>query len=425
MNEVLKEKVEEIISFARKNSGILSYRLVIDILREKNDAISKYEMAEVWSLLNEQGIDVIRELDEDYTAQAADSNVFIPAEVNIGQKPINVYNLMERLENGEIDLEPGFQRHGNLWSLENQSRLIESLMLKIPIPTFYFNAVDDDKWVVIDGLQRLTAFRNYLTGVPCENGMNKKEKLVGLQYLTEFDGLTFDELPRQYVRRIKEAPIVAYTVEKGTPEAVVYNIFQRINTGGLELKPQEIRQALYMGPATKLIQELAESEEFLRATQYAISSKRMADREYVTRFIAFTELDYRTEYKGNIDNFLIVALKKVNNYNADELLRVAKSFKRVMNYCNCILEDFAFRKVNREWRRGPINKALFEVWSICFSELSDVELDKLVEKRLILVDQFRMLLLERPEFNSALKGGDQYSAIKRVDMIRDMIKEFI
>ena len=125
---------------------------------------------------------------------------------------------------------------------------------------------------------------------------------------------------------------MAYTVEKGTPDVVVYNIFQRINTGGLQLNPQEIRQALYTGKATRLIQQLVENKEFQTATQYAIESERMTDREYVTRFIAFTELDYRLEYKGNIDEFLIKALKKVNTYTEKELQRVALGFERVMRY---------------------------------------------------------------------------------------------
>ena len=98
-------------------------------------------------------------------------------------------------------------------------------MLKIPIPAFYFNAADDDRWVVIDGRQRLTAFQNFLVG---EGG--EKKAFEGLQYLRDFNGFTFDDLPRQYARRIKETPIIAFTVEKGTPDAVVFNIFQRINT---------------------------------------------------------------------------------------------------------------------------------------------------------------------------------------------------
>ena len=327
------------------------------------------------------------------------------------------------MENNEIDLEPEFQRKGNLWPMDQQSRLIESMMLKIPIPAFYFNAANDDRWVVIDGLQRLTALQNFLVGQPDENGNNRKEPFVGLQYLEAFNDLTFDELPRQYVRRIRETPIVAYTVEKGTPDVVVYNIFQRINTGGLQLNPQEIRQALYTGKATRLIQQLVENKEFQTATQYAIESERMTDREYVTRFIAFTELDYRLEYKGNIDEFLIKALKKVNTYTEKELQRVALGFERVMRYSKDIFGRYAFRKYNENWRRSPINKALFELWSVCFSELSDQQLDRIVKKREEFLVAFRNLQ-QTPEFVTALKAGDRYSTARRIELARNLVRIF-
>lgn len=424
MEQILEEKLDEIISWAEKNANTIQYNTVIDILKEKDKSIEKKEIRIIFSLLEEKNIHINRALDEDYPADGIDFESFIPADVNIGQRPSNVYNLMERLLNYEIDLEPPFQRNSNLWSLQNQSRLIESLMLKIPLPAFYFNAIDEAKWIVIDGLQRLTAFQNYLVGIKREDGVYVKEKFVGLQYLTEFNGITFDELPRQYVRRIKEAPIVAYTVEKGTPDIIVYNIFQRINTGGLCLNAQEIRQAMYHGTATELIQKLAQSEAFLEATQYAISKERMIDREYVTRFIAFTELDYEKEYKGNIDSFLIKGLKKVNQYSKIELERIEFNFKRVMFYCERIFGRFAFRKFNENGRRGPINKALFELWSICFAELSDESLDKILNHR----DKFLencLQMMQRKDFITALKAGDQYSTIRRIDIAKNMLKEFI
>lgn len=424
MMSIIREKIDEILVFARKNANSIRYNTVIDILREKNDTLSEIEMDSVWSEMESNGIRVIKEDDEDYSANETEPEIFIPADVNIGQRPANVYNLIERLMNEEIDLSPGFQRHGNLWSLENQSRLIESLMLKIPIPAFYFNAAEEDKWVVIDGLQRLTAFQNYLVGVKDIKGEYRKEKFVGLQYLSEFDGFTFDELPRQYVRRIKEAPIVAYTVEKGTPDAVVYNIFQRINTGGLELNPQEIRQALYMGVATDLIQELAKCEEFILATENAIPTERMADREYVTRFIAFTEIDYNKEYKGNIDNYLIKALKVVNSYDEMQCEVIANNFKRIMKYCHKIFGRYAFRKVAENGRRGPINKALFELWGVCFSELSDADLDILVKNKELFFEGYKKLMLQN-DFITALKAGDQYSTVKRIEIARNLIKEYL
>ncbi|MGN0988502.1 MAG: DUF262 domain-containing protein, partial [Otoolea sp.] len=313
----LKEKIEEIVEFARKNNDSISESTVIDIIKNKEELVHESQISEVKQEVEKYGISIVT--DEGYPAEETDPETFIPAEVNISQKPLNIYNLMERLLNDEIELQPGFQRKGNLWSLKKQSQLIESLMLKIPIPAFYFNAKDDDKWVVIDGLQRLSAFENFLVGVENDEGERIKKKFEGLQYLKDFNGFTFDDLPRQYIRRIKETSVIAYTVEKGTPEEVVFNIFQRINTGGIVLNDQEIRQALYQGTGTKLLQRMADCEEFGRATQYMISKNRMIDREYANRFLAFTELDYRKEYAGNIDSFLIKALKQANTYHTEEI----------------------------------------------------------------------------------------------------------
>lgn len=422
--QIVEEKIEQMISFAEKQDAVIRYNRVMDILYDKDDSVTEEAISYVVSTLEKRGIAVVKDSDEDYENATSDVDDFIPADVSIAQRPMNVYNLMERLDNEEIDLAPEFQRNRNLWSLEQQSRLIESLMLKIPIPTFYFNASDDDKWIVIDGLQRLSTFKNFLVGNIDENGCKVKEKLTGLQYMTDFEGLTYDDLPRQYMRRIKETPIVAYTVEKGTPDAIVYNIFQRINTGGLELEPQEMRQALYVGKATALIQKLAEKEEFLQATQHAISTERMADREYVNRFIAFTELDYAFEYKGNIDEYLRKALKKVNQYDEQQLIRVENNFCRVMSYCKNVFGKYAFRKYNENRRRGPINKALFESWSLVFSELKDEELNVLVMKQEDLLVRFGKEL-QNADYMSALKSGDQYSVARRIEMTRSVVKEII
>lgn len=424
MKESSKEKINEILMFAKKNDYTVSYYTVADMLTDKEDSINYKQIAEVIETLTGKGIRIDGTNDEGYPAKELKPDTFIPADVNIGQKPINIYNLMERLENEEIELNPSFQRHGNLWPLESQSRLIESLMLKIPIPAFYFNSADDDRWIVIDGQQRLTAFLNFLVGEMDKNGCRVKKKFTGLQYLRDFNDFTFDDLPRQYARRIKETPVIAFTVEKGTPDEVVFNIFQRINTGGVVLNDQEIRQALYQGRATDLIQKLAESEEFLQATQGAISEERMADREYVTRFLAFTEIDYRKEYKGNIDDFLIKALKQVNTYNEKRIAAIEINFKKVMKYCSAIFEKYAFRKYSNNWRRGPVNKAIFEIWAVCFSELSNLQLDEIVKKKGLFLEKFGTLL-QNSEFVAALKSGDQYSAIRRIDMARNLVEEFL
>ena len=391
MKAALEEKIMEIVKFAQNNDNCVSYNVAMDILKDKDEDISEQDILTAIEELGKRKITIMPEEDEGYPAEETNPETFIPAEVNIGQRTVNVYNLMERLENEEIDLNPDFQRNGNLWSSEQQSRLIESLMLKIPIPAFYFNAANEAEWIVIDGLQRLTAFKNFLVGVGRDN-RREKQQFTGLQYLKDFNGLNFDELPRQYIRRIKETSVIAYTVEKGTPDEIVYNIFQRINTGGIVLEDQEIRQTLYQGKVTELI--------------------------------AFTELDYTTEYEGNIDHYLIKTMKQVNNYGESDIRRLEDKFQTVMGYCAEIFGKFAFRKYNENWRRGPINKAIFEMWSVCFSELTEEQLDKIVCKKNAFLQKFCDMQQDRG-FITAIKAGDQHSTNRRIDMARNMLKEFV
>ncbi len=419
------EKIQQLKSYAEKNDNIIWYDRVLDILYDKDDSMTAETIESVVQELEESGIYVEKKADEDYADSAESRDNFIPADVNISQRPMNVYNLMERLENEEINMTTEFQRHGDIWTKEQQSRLIESLMLKIPIPTFYFNASYEDKWIVIDGLQRLSTFYNFLIGRKNEDGIRTKEKFCGLQYMTDFNDKTFDDLPRQYIRRIKEATVVVYTVERGTPDGIVYNIFQRINTGGVILEPQEIRHALYGGKATALLQRLAESDEFLKVTLHSIPSRRMLDREYVNRFIAFTELDYEKDYAGNIDDFLRKALKKVNGYDNAGITSIEETFNRVMKGSWDIFGKYAFRRYNNQsLRRGPINKALFETWGLILSELSQEKIDILVQKRTMLMARFGDKMQDI-EFGLALKGGDQYALKKRVEIIREIVKEIL
>ncbi len=420
----VSDRIKEIEDFARENENKISLFVVQDIIKNKRDGVNEDLLNRVLAALREKGIRILPlDMDEGYDGDLEESG-FTPSDANISQVPTNVSNMMDRLENGEYDLAPVFQRHDGLWKEEAQSRLIESLMLKIPLPAFYFDAAREDKWVVIDGLQRLTAFQNYLVGNVREDGKREKYRFKGMQYLTDFNGKTFDELPRQYVRRVKESSIIAYTVTKGTPEEVVFNIFQRINTGGISLNAQEIRQALYYGAGTELIKELAGRQEFKEATQYAVKPERMLDREYVLRFLSFTELDYEKEYKGNIDDFLRKGLKKANTFEENEIEEVTENFIRIMNVCREVFGKYAFRKYNQNFRRGPINKAIFEIWAICFSELDDSQLDKIRKRKEDFIAGFGKLLANT-EFATVLKAGDRYSLIRRIEMSRKLVKEFL
>ncbi len=414
------EQLEQVKKYAEENDHRISRMVLLDILKYEHQSLPDDE--EIWNqVLHElfaEGIHIDDwNEDEDYPVTESGSDELIPARVTIAQPQLNVSNLMERLLNDEIDLTPAFQRHGGLWNEMQQSRLIESLMLRIPIPSFYFDATSEDCWIVIDGLQRLVAFRNYLVN-------EEKKSLTGLQYLTDFNGKTFDELPRQYIRRIKEASVTVFCVEKDTPKKIVYNIFERINTGGLQLTPQEVRNAMYQGKASALAEELAESREFKEATEYAVNPARMMDQEYIVRFMAFTELDYETEYKDDIGAFLILAMERVNAYSDEKIAHIKENFYKVMRCSKELLGKYAFRRVGMDGRRGPINKALFELCAVCFSELSEEQIASLLEQKDEFEKAYKKIFL-RNTFNNALKSGKRTECVKRIAMGRKLIKEFI
>ena len=140
-------------------------------------------------------------------------------------------------------LRPDFQRLAGIWDNTRKSRLIESLLLRIPIPVFYVAADENEIWSVVDGVQRISTIYDYVTD---------KFRLSRLEYLKKLEGALYTGLPRQMQRRINETQFVVNVIEPGTPPEVMFNIFRRINTGGMALNGQEIRHALHAGPVATI-----------------------------------------------------------------------------------------------------------------------------------------------------------------------------
>ncbi len=218
--------------------------------------------------------------EEEVDSQERIISPFDPTLIRVHSTQFTIDLLLTRIREGELELAPDFQRKGGIWSTAAQSRLVESLLIRIPLPAFYMDATNEEKWLVVDGLQRLTALKRFV--------LDKELKLRGLEFLDDLHGKSYDELPRNFQRRINESQVTVYLVERGTPEEVKFNIFKRINTAGLPLSPQEIRHALKQGQATRFLVELAGLQSFKIATDHSIRDDRMADRECALRFLAFT-----------------------------------------------------------------------------------------------------------------------------------------
>lgn len=357
--------------------------------------------------------------EEETHSEDAITEPFDPTKIRVTQNYLTVDLICSRIRENELDLQPDFQRKAGIWKVGAESRLIESMLIRIPLPAFYFDGTDDDHWLVVDGLQRLTAIKRFV--------IDKTLQLTELEFLNDHIDKGFDELPRGFQRRILETQVTVFKIEKGTPDKVKFNVFKRINTGGLPLSAQEIRHALNQGAATHLLNELGESIEFKKATDYGIRDTRMADRECVLRFLAFTIVNY-TDYKvADLDGFLNEIMARINRMPSKEIESLRKQFYRTMKAAREIFGGNAFRKYYGIGNyRHPINKALLEAWSVNLNRLSDNQLNVLIERKHLLMKEFGNLM-SKDEFERAVSQstGDLKRVRTRFNEIERMICEVL
>lgn len=345
---------------------------------------------------------------------------FNPNEIDVDISTVNLGSLIEQLENDEIDLQPDFQRATDVWDSIKKSRLIESILLGLPLPSFYFSEDPvSHKLSIIDGLQRICAIQDFI--------LKEKEplKLEGLQFLKNFEGKTYAELARPEVKRIKSLKITMNTLRKGTPLDVKYIIFQRVNTAGEPLTPQEMRHALNQGPASIFIKELADLESFRKATNYSVKDKRMQDRDFVNRFIAFY-IGYR-DYTGDLDMFLNDKMGELNKMTPEKRNDIRLAFDKAMTCCYKIFKEDTFRKRYKMTdKRKPISKSVYDTLSVNIAWLSDEEQDRLLEKEAAFREGMTHLFNDE-KFNSSISTGtgQKYNVEQRFTMVKSLIKDIL
>lgn len=348
---------------------------------------------------------------------------FDPTLISIDTKQLSLDILIKRIsqEVSEIELntENYFQRKANLWDTEKQSRLIESILIRFPLPAFYFDGSDKRKWLVVDGLQRLSSLRNF--------AVTKTLKLTNLEFLTHLNGKGYDDLERDWQRIIEETQVVAYIINPGTPDDVKYNIFKRINTAGLFLEPQEIRHALNQGIPAKFVAELADLEEFKKATNYSIRTDRMLDRDFVNRFLSFYFFKYEN-YTPDLDTFMSKAMAHIKNLSEREREKCKKDFCNSMNLNIQIFGENAFRKIDgNQGRKNPLNKALFDVFSVSFAELDGVQGNKLVKYKSSINKKLIELIASDEYFLKSISSStsDKNRVNYRFKTVKNLIQQYI
>ncbi len=346
-------------------------------------------------------------------------NPFSTKDIKITNAIVLLPSLINRIKHGEI-INPAFQRNSDLWNNKQMSRLIESILLKLPLPVFYFDVSNPEKWVIVDGLQRLSTIRRFF--------VDKTLKLNNLEFLVELNGQSYDDLDRSFHRTIDDTEFITYQIEAQTPKKVRYSIFNRINTGGLTLNAQEIRQALNQeGYGVDFLKEVSTDNIFKRVV--GVSPKRMLDKELILRFIAFKLINFK-EFKFNkMSVFLDESMDKLDSIQDKvELDNLKNELLEVLVFSEKILgENHRFsRSIADSEKTKTLNRSLFDVITVCFSEIDDKKI--FLEKKDLFMHKFLELLKdEKSDFSKSItEGTSDRSAIElRFKIMNNLIYEVL
>jgi len=337
-------------------------------------------------------------------------DIYPDATVKISKEQFSIYDLKRQYDKRQnIIIEPNFQRN-DVWKSKQKSELIESVLMGIPIPIMYFFEGKDGKRQVVDGRQRLNTFFSFIDG-----GF----KLNNLKILKEQNGKRFDDLEPIYQGLIEDYQLLIYIIQPPTPEKVKFDIFDRVNRGGTQLNHQEMRNALYQGKATELLNRLVKLDCFKQATG-AINSTRMKDKYIVLRFLSFYMLyeNWLGEitYKSDIDDFLAKTMKFINKLSEDKIENLEHLFQTAMQNSYEIFGENGFRFAKTGKSTKPIAMALFEIMAYFFSDREIGNLDKDLLKK-----EVELLKSEFEQSGTCLSGIDSSTNVKyRFEKIKEL-----
>lgn len=283
----------------------------------------------------------------------------------------------------------------------------------------YVKEDNNGVYIIVDGRQRLTTLFDF---------MNDKFKLKGLKVLGNLNGNFFSKLDEKQQNKIEDCPLTLHVIKPPTSDRVTFDLFDRVNRGGTRLNNQEMRNALYQGYSTKLLNKLSKSENFKKATDNSIPSKRMKDRYLILRFLSFylwkqkLLKDVKTgelvEYRSDLEDFLGKSMRYINNDNI--INQLEDLFEITMKNCVELFGTGCFRLPQEGGKRKPINMALFETISYFCAILKDVA----NEKSNLIKEQYKRLISDKGFILSLRYTVDSnVSVYARFDKIESAAKE--
>ena len=322
-----------------------------------------------------------------------------------------IHDVIRRIDQSNYVMDPDFQRDF-IWPEDKQSKLIESVIMRIPLPVFYMAEDDEGRMVVVDGLQRLSTFHRFL-----------KDKLqLKLPDRKELNGLRFSDMSSKIQNRVEDCNLIFYIIDAKVPERARLDIFERVN-GGVPLTRQQMRNCLFMGDATLFLKTEARTDIFNKATGYSLNRQTMRDREFVNRFCAFQLLEVG-EYRGDMDDFLAESLRRMNKIGVAGLSKLSVELRRGLMNNFELFGRHAFRKHKLgQYTRSVLNASF---WDVMSTTLSRYEEGRIKASATSLRCSVYALLADE-KFNTAITYGpnDTRKVRTRFQMTREKLEEVL
>lgn len=352
------------------------------------------------------------ELASGYIPEQDDSPLHIaPPDRKLVTQP---YDLVVRTIVGQIDdksliVRPPYQR-GYVWDDGRASRLIESLLMNIPIPACYFAEEENGSHTVIDGQQRLYSIWRFV---------NNHFRLRRLRALTEFNGKAFKDLTEREQRIVLGRTIRCIIITQDSHPEIRFEVFERLNTGSMQLTDQEIRNAIFRGAFNDLIKSLADQPRWLKVLRKRHLDKRMRDDELVLRFFAMhdTYLTYQAPLSRFLNHY---SVNKRDSLDEIEKQRLTVLFETTVDKVSGVFTDHAFRTHTDVWET-QINRALFDAVMLVFSKLPPQKLIAMSGQ----INQALISLCSNQEFLVAISRStaDRGSVFSRIRLFSQALSE--
>ncbi|SEG47617.1 DUF262 domain-containing protein [Flavobacterium urumqiense] len=364
--------------------------------------------------MNEENKDLIV-TDEDTAIEDKNDGGLYPYDpayenIEIGEDPFSVYEYLRQLDKGKILIQPDFQRN-QVWDKKQKSKFIESIILNFPLPPIYLNETKESTYIVIDGLQRSTALKQFYKG---------EYALTGIEALPKYNGRKFKDLPEVLQSKFEDKKLTVFILKPSTPMVVIYDLFNRINTGGTQLNRQEVRNCIFIGKSTQLLKELSEQQYFKQAINSGVSDKRMKDREVILRYLAFRWFDYENLYSGDMSDFVESAMKKINKKSEEDIQIIKDDFHKVMKLSFSIWKYENFR-MPTDKTKGTINIAIFE--TVC-NYLSNTSESFVATNKSKIKNNYRSLIRNTTYYEAVTKStGNKAKVLDRFRLANEILNQ--